>query len=154
VKVLGEDVFPEWSEAVQDTVVVPSPKVEPEPGLQETDGEPSRASLADALKVTTAPLPEVASAVIGPGTVRDGGVESRTVTLNVPGDDVLPDASVAVQETLVVPIGKTLPDPWLQLMSGEESMASLAVTEKVTVAPPVEVASTVMEDGTEMVGGV
>ena len=75
---------------------------------------------------------------------------------NVPGDDVLPEASVAVQETWVVPIGKTFPDPWLQLMSGEESIASLAVTENVRVAPPaVDVAaSTVMDDGTEMVGGV
>jgi hypothetical protein len=154
VKVLGEDVFPESSEAVQDTVVVPSPKLEPEPGLQETVGELSRASLADALNVTTAPLPEVASTVRGPGTVRDGGVESRTVTSNVPGDDVLPEASVAVQETCVVPIGKTLPDPWLQLMSGEGSMASSAVTEKPTVAPAVEVASTEKDAGTEMVGGV
>jgi hypothetical protein len=155
VKVLGgEEVFPEWSEAVHDTVVVPSPNAEPEPGSQETVGEASSASVADALNVTTAPLLEVASAVIGPGTVRDGGVESRTVTSNVPGNDVLPEASVAVQETWVVPSGKTLPDPWLQLMSGEESIASLAVTGKPTVAPAVEVASTEKDAGTEMVGGV
>jgi hypothetical protein len=39
-------------------------------------------------------------------------------------------------------------------MLGEGSIASLAVTEKVTMAPLVEVASTVNEEGTEMVGEV
>ena len=122
-------MFPEWSEAVQDTVVVPSPKVEPEPGLQETVGEPSRASLADAPKVTTAPLPEVASAVIGPGTVRVGGVESRTVTLKDLVAEVFPAESIAVQETVVVPIGKVVPEPLVQETSGEESMSSSVVIE-------------------------
>jgi hypothetical protein len=128
VKVLGEDVFPEWSEAVQDTVVVPSPKVEPEPGLQETVGEPSSVSVADALNVTAAPLLEVASAVIGPGTVRLGGVESSTVTLNDLVAEVFPAESIAVQETVVVPIGKLVPEPLVHEMSGEESIASLADT--------------------------
>ena len=121
-------MFPEWSEAVQDTVVVPSPKVEPEPGLQETVGEPSSVSVADALNVTAAPLLEVASAVIGPGTVRLGGVESSTVTLNDLVAEVFPAESIAVQETVVVPIGKLVPEPLVHEMSGEESIASLADT--------------------------
>jgi hypothetical protein len=129
VNVFGEEVFPEWSEAVQDTVVVPSGKVAPEPGLQEMFGEPSRASVAAGVKLTTAPLPELASTVIGPGTVRVGGVESSTVTLKESLAEVFPAESIAVQETFVVPIGKLVPEPLVHEMSGDESIASLAVTE-------------------------
>jgi hypothetical protein len=139
---------------VHETVVLPSGNVAPDPGLQETVGDESSASVAVAEKVTTAPLPEVASAVVRPGTERVGGVPSWTVTLNVPGAEVLPDASVAVQETPVVPSGKTAPEPGLQEMAGDGSIASLALTEKVTVAPLDEVASTVKEEGTEIVGAV
>jgi hypothetical protein len=139
---------------VQETVVFPSGKVAPDPGLQETVGDGSSASVAVAEKVTTAPLAEVASAVVRPGTDTVGGVPSWTVTLNVPGAEVLPEASVAVQETPVVPIGKALPEGGVQEMLGEGSIASLAVTEKVTMAPLVEVASAVNDEGTEMVGGV
>lgn len=91
VNVFAADVFPEWSEAVHETVVLPSGKVAPELGLQETVGEASSVSVAVAVNVTTAPLPEVASAVVRPGTVRVGGVLSRTVTSNVAGADVLPE---------------------------------------------------------------
>jgi hypothetical protein len=123
------DVFPEWSDAVQDTDVVPSGKVEPEPGLQEMVGDPSSASLAVGANVTAVPLPEAASTVIGPGTDRVGAVLSCTVTSKVPGAEGLPAESIAVQETCVVPIGKVAPDVWVQEMVGDAVIASLAVTE-------------------------
>ncbi len=152
MNVFAADVFPEWSEAVHETVVLPSVNVEPELGLQETVGDGSSASVALGENVTTAPLPEVASAVVRPGTVRMGGVLSLTVTLNVPGAEVLPDASIAMHETGFVPIAKVVPEAGLHEIVGFGSIASCADTEKVTIAPPVDVASTENDAGTVMVG--
>jgi hypothetical protein len=92
-------------------------------------GEPSSASLAVGVNVTAVPLPEAASTVIGPGTVRLGAVESRTVTSNDLVAELFPAESIAVQETVVVPIGKLAPEPRVHEMSGEESIESLADTE-------------------------
>jgi hypothetical protein len=153
-KVTGPEVLFEASFPVHDTWVVPIGKVLPDVGLHVVVGDGSMASLAVATNDTAAPLPDVASCVIGPGTDKVGAVLSRTVTLNVPGGDELPDVSVAVQETPVTPTGKTLPELWLQAMSGDGSIASLAVTEKVTLAPAVDVASTANDAGTVMVGAV
>ena len=50
---------------------------------------------------------------------------------------VLPAASVAVAETAVVPKGKRLPDGGDATTTGEASQASIAVTAKRTLAPPV-----------------
>jgi hypothetical protein len=110
--------------------------------------------MAVAENVTTAPLPDVASAVVRPGTETVGAVLSRTVTSNVPGTEVFPAASVAQQETWVVPSGKTEPEAGLQTELGDGSIVSCGVTEKVTVAPLVDVASTGKDAGTVMVGGV
>jgi hypothetical protein len=48
-------------------------------------------------------------AVCVPGSVRVGGVTSCTVTPKLP-EPVLPDASVAVHVTVVVPSGKLDPE--------------------------------------------
>ena len=69
-------VLPAASVAEQVTVVVPIGKVEPEAGEQVGIIEPSTTSIADAVKVTTAPAALVASLVIFPGTVTTGGVVS------------------------------------------------------------------------------
>ncbi len=47
---------------------------------------------------------------MSPGTVTVGGVVSRTVIVKVFGALVLPEESDAVQLTVVVVIGKVLPD--------------------------------------------
>src|SRR5919107_2356934 len=70
------EVLPAASVAEQLTDVVPIGKVLPEGGVQVTPTEPSMASSAVALKVTTAPSGLVASFVMGPGTVTTGGVVS------------------------------------------------------------------------------
>ena len=65
---------------MQVTTVTPSGKTLPEDAVEVTGRFPSTRSVAvGAGKVTVAPLGPVASARIGPGTVRLGGVESMTV---------------------------------------------------------------------------
>jgi hypothetical protein len=129
VNVFAFEVFPEWSEAVHETVVFPSGKVEPDPGLQLTVGLGSTLSVAVAEKLTAAPLPDVASVVMFEGTVSTGSVRSATVTLKDFVGEVLPAESIAVHDTLVVPIGKVDPDALLQLMVGEAVTLSVAETE-------------------------
>ena len=73
---LPNAVLPCESVAEQSTVVVPSGKVEPEAGEQETGTGPSTISVAVAVKVTTAPDGPVASTVMLPGSDSVGGVVS------------------------------------------------------------------------------
>jgi hypothetical protein len=86
------------------------------------------------------------------GTVIVGLVVSCTVTWNE-ADVVLPAASLAVQVTVVVPIGNVEP-----LAGVHEKLvtptSSVAVAEYVTTVPPGPAASTVMSDGTVTTGGV
>ena len=70
------ELLPAASVAEQLTDVVPIGKVLPEGGVQLTATEPSMASSAVALKVTTAPSGLVASFVMGSGTLSTGGVVS------------------------------------------------------------------------------
>ena len=57
-----------------------------------------------------------------------GGVVSFTVTLKE-ALALLPASSAAVQFTVVAPIAKVLPEAGVQLTEGDESTASVAVTE-------------------------
>src|SRR5882762_10417485 len=66
-------VLPALSLALQLTVVVPIGNRLPDAGVQVTGTSPSTVSVAEAVKVTTAPAGLVASTVIAPGTVRVGG---------------------------------------------------------------------------------
>src|SRR5205085_6900691 len=72
------------SVALQVTVVVAIAKVDPEAGVQVVGRGPSWASLAVAVKVTTAPAALVASTVMFAGTVTTGGGLPRTSTVIVP----------------------------------------------------------------------
>ena len=65
---------------VQFTGVVPKANVAPDAGVHVTTVGPSTRSVADTLKVTTAPLADVASAMMLAGTDTDGPVLSTTVT--------------------------------------------------------------------------
>src|SRR5215207_1652834 len=68
---------------------------------------------------------------------------------------VLPAWSVAVHVTVVVPMGKGLPEAGSQLTTGGMgSVSSVAVTSKATCAPSAVVALTVMGLGRLSVGGV
>ena len=135
--------FPCVSVALQVTVVVPIPKVDPEPGEHEGVTLPSTASFAEAEKVTAAPLLDVASCVMFAGTVTEGGVVSLIVIVNVPVP-VSPPAFVALHVTVVVPSGKTSPELWSHV--GLRPW-SLVAGGKLTLAPLPEVASTVILGG-------
>src|SRR3954469_10281484 len=117
--------LPAASVAEHVTVVVPTGNVLPEAGSQVTGTEPSTASLAVAVKLTAAPVADVASAVMSAGSVRSGAVVSATVTTNdfVPG---LPAASVAVQSTVVSPIGNVLPLAGVHVAVTAPSTSSVA----------------------------
>src|SRR5262245_11357270 len=74
-------------------------------------------------------------------------------TLKVAGADVLFEASFAVQEAWVVPTGNVAPDVLLHETEGDGSIASVAVTANVAVAPLGPVASFVIVPGSVTVGG-
>ena len=140
-------VFPVESRPVQPTVVVPSPNVLPDAGVQLTAGAGSTLSTAVTVKVTAAPEGPVASAVLFPGVLRVGAAESVTVIVKVPLA-WFPEKSVAVQVTVVVPRAKVLPDAGEHPTVGLGSTLSVAPgLEYVTEAPPGPDAAAVLFDG-------
>jgi hypothetical protein len=76
-----------------------------------------------------------------------------TVTLNV-AVAVLPAVSVAVQVTVVSPIGKVLPEAGSQVTWGLGSALSVAETSKDTTAPAGSEVTVVMSPGTWSSGGI
>jgi hypothetical protein len=154
---LPDELLLEASLAVQETVVVVMPYV-PEEWSQEALGDGSTSSVAETPKLTEAPPGPVASAVMFPGrdsvggVVSGGGGGSLTVTLKLAGSATLPARSVALQVTVVVPIGKSDPESWshpdVAMPSG-----SLKSTVNETFAPSLLVASVVMLSGTVITGG-
>jgi hypothetical protein len=144
-------VLPAASEAVTWTTVLPSGNVEPDAGEAIVGTTPSTASTAEVVKVTTAPLGLVASAVMGDGTVSTGGGATDTVKTPVA---VLPAASEAVTWTSVLPGGNIEPEGGEALVATAPSTASKADVVKVTTAPMGLVAFTRMVDGSWSAGGV
>src|SRR2546427_3985702 len=129
------------SVAVHVTVVGPNGNVAPLAGVQLTATLPSRTSVADAVKVKTAPVALVASTVAFAGTVTTGPVVSDTVTVNV----LLPTLawlSVAVHVTVVGPNGNVAPLAGVQLTATRPSRTSVADVVKVNTAPAALVDST------------
>ena len=82
-----------------------------------------------------------------------GGVASTTLTVKL-AVAVLPALSVAVQVTVVVPMGKVLPEAGAQAEVSAPLIKSVAEAVNVTAAPFGPVASAVILPGTVMVGGV
>lgn len=82
-----------------------------------------------------------------------GAVESVTVTLKLAGVAVFPAASVALQVTVVVPIGNVEPEAWSQPDVARSPSGSAKVTMNGTSAPAGLVAATVMSAGTVITGG-
>ena len=80
-------------------------------------------------------------------------VKSPTVTLKVVVA-MLPQASVAVHVTVVMPGGNNEPDAGVHVGVMGPSTVSEADAENVTEAPDGPVASAVMSAGTVTVGGV
>lgn len=145
--------FEEASVAVQVTEVWPIGNRLPEEGTQPTVGFGSQASVAVTVNETVAPFELVHSRVRSTGHCTVGPFESPTATMNEHVWE-LPDASVAVQWTVVVPIANVLPDGGTQDTPGTGSHASTAVGENVTGAPAALVHSRVKSFGHEIVGAV
>ena len=133
-------MLPAASTAVHETVVAPIGKVEPDAGVQTTSTGPSIASRAEAVKVAVAPAPLVAATVKSAGGVSMGAVVSPTVTAKLP-EAMLPAASVAEHDTVVLPIGKVEPDAGAQTAVTGPSIASRAEAVKVAIAPAALVAA-------------
>jgi hypothetical protein len=125
----------------------------PVAGVHSTARTPSTKSVAEAVKLTTAPAGPVASTTISAGTVRLGAVVSATVTGNVRLVE-LPCASVAEHVTVVVPMRNVLPEAGPHVVATAPSTMSEAVALYETTAPPELVASVVGTTGTVIVGGV
>jgi hypothetical protein len=109
-------VFPEPSVAVQLTLFVPRAKVEPDTGAQLTV-RVAQLSVAVAAKVTLLRVHWSRSFVVTmfAGQVIAGGSASLTVTAKEQLA-LLPDPSVAVQLTVLVPLAKIAPEAGAQLI--------------------------------------
>ena len=125
---LHEAVLPEVSVAVQVTVVVPTGNIEPEAGLQ-TTVTPGQLSVAVAEKLTGRLIEggQVAAAAtkMFAGQVIAGGCVSLTVMVNEQLA-VLPEASLTLHVTVVMPLGKVEPDGGLH--TGVPTPGQLSLT--------------------------
>src|SRR5947208_3009504 len=103
------ELLPEASVAVHTTLVVPFGKLDPDAGAH-TIEPPTQLSVKLAVKLTLLlHCPGAALTVMFPGQRGTGRAVSLTVTEKLQLE-LLPEASVAVHTTLVVPFGKLNPD--------------------------------------------
>jgi translation initiation factor IF-1 len=137
------------SVALHVTVVVPIGNVAPEAGEHDAASEPSRLSLAEAENETLAPVPEVTCVPMSAGTVTTGGALSTRVTMTWNDSSSVPSALVTVHATVVVPTGKTSPEPWSHVGVVD---GSLLETVNETVSPAADVVLTEISDGTVSTG--
>ena len=131
-EVIGPPEPPEASVAVTVTVVVPTGNTLPDGGTLVII-TPEQLSVAVGVKVTTAShRPGSLLTIISAGQTTTGSSSSFTVTSNV-HTLVLPEASVAVTVTVVVPNGNILPEAGtLEIVVPVQ--LSVAVGVKVTTA--------------------
>ena len=127
------------------TMVVPMGKVLPLGGVAITLGGGLQPPEADTLKKTTTPFELGAVTVRLDEQVRlIGGFTTVTVKLQLV---LLPQVSLAVVNTVVVPTGNVLPLGGVANTEGGGLQPPLAVAVKKTVAPFELVAVTVIFDG-------
>src|SRR3989442_9264956 len=146
-------MLPCASLALHVTVVGPDGNIDPLAGVHVVATAPSSASVADAMKVKTAPVALVASTVAFAGTVTTGPVVSFTVTVKVLVP-ALAGLSVPVHVTVVAPNGNVAPLAGVQFVATLPSSRSVAEAVKVNPAPAALVASTVPSAGTVRTGPV
>ena len=103
---------------------------------------PTTPTLSLAVAEIVVAVPETVAPLDGAVSETLGDVVSRTVAVNVPLE-LLPDASLAVHVSIVVPIGKIVPEARLHASVTAGSAASDAVAMKVTIVPAAVVAPTV-----------
>ena len=139
--------------AVQVTVVAPTGNAKPEAGRQATVTPGQLSCAAGNRKVTTAVLvPGSVFLTRSAGWASVGLSSSTTVTWKLQVA-LLPEVSVAVQLTVVVPIGKIEPDGGTQLVM-TPGVLSVAVTMKVTTAEQSPVSLVLRMSGGQIILGV
>ena len=145
-------ILPDASVAVTVTVVVPTGKKLPDAGTLVTT-TPGQLSVAVGVKLTLAPhWPAVLGTIIFAGQVTTGNCTSLTLMVNVQMV-ILPDASVAVQVTVVMPTGKKLPEAGLVVILTPGQLSETCGPGYTTIAPhcPTEFVVTIFA-GQMMVG--
>ena len=138
--------MPKASVAEQLTSVLPAGNSEPEACEQVTATSP-QLSVAETEKLAVEPpSPHALTTTGAAGQLSTGAVVSPvTVTLK-PQEAVLPEPSVAEQETAVSPTGKVEPEAYEQL-TGAGPQLSVAEAAKVAGAPAGEHVSITCEAG-------
>jgi hypothetical protein len=123
---LQEFILPDASLTVQATVVAPTGKHVPDGGLHVGEPTPGQLSLTvGLLKLTTAHVLFV-DAIWSAGQVRLGACMSLTVTVNMQLD-MLPDASLTEQVTVVTPLENVEPEAGMQVTEPTPGQLSVAV---------------------------
>ena len=129
-------VLADVSIAEHVTVVVPFGKAAPDGGLQVTALTPGQLSVAvGAVYVATALHRPVSFdlVMLAGQAVSVGACVSLTVTVKLHGVAALPEVSIPVQLTVVVPFGKVAPLAGVQVNVAPEQL-SLIVVVKLTTA--------------------
>ena len=124
-------VLPEASVVTEFTVVVPTGKNDPDAGVETTFAE----QLSFVLTLKFILVPQANGSVftiISAGQLICGASLSVTFTLNEQLE-VLPDASVAIEETRVVPTGNIEPEGGID--TKVTAQLSVAPTIKLTLVP-------------------
>jgi len=126
-------VLPAKSAAVHETEVTPKGNVDPDAGEQTRELRPLTESEADAEYVTEAPAEDVASATIGEGSVRVGGVVSIRI-VNGPAVAVFPVLSVAEQVNVCTPCVAIVTDPVASFLSLDKEKLTVPSVHAIAVA--------------------
>jgi hypothetical protein len=127
---LAAPPFPE-----QVTVVMPTGNVEPDAGVQTTS--PHESPSVEGCEYVTAAVHWPASTgrvISGPQVSKQSTSLSTTETVKLQFEELF-DASVAVQVTVVVPVGKMEPDAGVQLVVTAEQLSLVSGSGKSTLVP-------------------
>src|SRR2546422_6447655 len=126
-------VLPATSLAVHETVVTPKGNVDPDAGEQPRELRPLTESEADAEYVREAPEEDVASATIGDGRVRVGGVVSIRIVTG-PAVAVFPVLSLAEQVNVCGPCVDIVTDPVASFLSLDKEKLTVPSVHAIAVA--------------------
>src|SRR5437870_2120633 len=140
------ELLPTASVAVHSTLIVPFGKLNPDAGTHRIE-PPAQLSVNVARKLTLlVHCPGAALTVMLPGQLGTGRSVSLTVTEKLQLE-LLPDASVAVHTTLVVPFGKLNPDTGTHTIEPPTQLSVKLAVKLTLLAPWPGAALTVMFPG-------
>src|SRR5437899_3174405 len=132
-RMVAGDMGTRIHDANSGTEVTPKGNVDPDAGEQRRELRPLTESEADAEYVTEAPAEDVASATIGEGSVRVGGVVSIRI-VNGPAVAVFPVLSVAEQVNVCTPCVAIVTDPVASFLSLDKEKLTVPSVHAIAVA--------------------